>query len=447
MASRLISNRSSTSTVQLPAKLSDAVKAVCQTVDGERDPPLRYLILYGGRGSAKSHSVARLLVNVAVHRPIRFLCTREIQKSIEESVHQLLADTIKALDYEDAFTIGKTEITGVNGSQFIFAGLRTQDITKLKSTENVSICWVEEAHVVSDKSWDVLIPTIRAENSIIIATFNPELEDDPVYERFVATQRDNAIVVKMNYRDNPWFPAVLEEERAHLEETDKSHEKAKYRHIWEGETLPAVEGAIFAREVAELQESGRIRLLDYDPKGLVHVIMDLGYGVMSAILAQKFASTVQIIGYHELTQSTYYDLTKELEQLDYRWGKVFMPHDASHKDPKYGKSHFDVMGELGWKTASIPQIGVENYIEAARTLFENLYVSDSAKCKRLIHCLKRWKRHVPTTTEHPSVPVKDEFSHGAEAFCYAAVVADQMTNTEVSISDPYKSMRGKGWAA
>ena len=213
---------------------------------------------------------------------------------------------------------------------------------------------------------------------------------------------------------------------------------------WIGHTLPAVEGAIFANEVARLHERGRIMPLDYDTRGKVHVVMDLGYGVMTAILVQKFASTVQIIGYYELTHSTYHDLTLKLNQHNYRWGKVFMPHDAAHRDPKYGKSHKEVMQELGWTVADVEQVGIENYIEAGRNLFENIYMSNGEDVGQLLRCLKRWRYQMSDTDTgsrktHP--PMKDEFSHGAEAFCYTAVVADELTNDDVIIGDPYKGLR------
>lgn len=409
--------------------------------------PLRHLLIKGGRGSAKSHSVARILTNIAKNLPVRILCTREIQNSIEESVYQLLVDTIHDLEYEDDFNLGKKTITGVSDSAFLFAGLRSQDVAKLKSTERIMLCWCEEAHVLSNKSLDVLSPTIREENSVIIYTYNPELEDDPVHARYTLDPQPDVCVVTMNWRDNPWFPQVLEKERLRTYETDKTEGKVKYNWIWEGKTLPAVEGAIFAAEVARMQEQGRVRPLEYDPKGKVHIIMDLGYGVMTAILAQRFASTVQIIGYYELTHSTYHDLTLQLKELPYQWGKVFMPHDASHRDPKYGKSHYEVMQELGWDTATIPQIGVENYINMGRDLFSNIYISDT--CESLIRCLRRWRYQVTDTSTGSTKtmpPMKDEFSHGAEAFCYTAVVAEDLTNAEQRVANPYEGFES-GYAA
>jgi phage terminase large subunit len=122
---------------------------------------------------------------LATMKPIRVLCARETQKSIQESVHRLLKDQIDALGVDHLFDVQETRIVGKNGSDFAFAGIRQQGVTNLKSFEAVDICWVEEAQVVTRRSWDVLIPTIRKPGSEIWITFNPELEDDETYKRFV----------------------------------------------------------------------------------------------------------------------------------------------------------------------------------------------------------------------------------------------------------------------
>jgi phage terminase large subunit len=122
---------------------------------------------------------------------------------------------------------------------------------------------------------------------------------------------------------------------------------------------------------------------------------------------------------------------------EWRWGNVFMPHDAAHRDPKYGKSHKEVMREQGWDVEDIPQIGVANYLEQGRQLFKKVYVSDSEECRDLIHCLKRFKYMITADGRKTTGVEKDEYSHGGEAWCYAAVVAEQMTNSINSIPDPY----------
>lgn len=205
--------------------------------------PARYKVLYGGRGSAKSWSVARALLLIGGMRPLRILCTREIQTSIRDSVHKLLSDQTPAMGMQGKYSVMHTEIRGSNGTEFIFAGIRQQDISKIKSYEGVDICWVEEAHTVTKESWEILIPTIRKPGSEIWVTFNPDLESDDAYQRFVVNQEAGAIVVEMNYRDNPWFPPELDGERRNLLARDPD----AYQNVWEGKTKN-VAGDIFKRE-------------------------------------------------------------------------------------------------------------------------------------------------------------------------------------------------------
>ena len=164
--------------------------------------PARYKVLYGGRGGTKSWGVAQALLILAAQRPLRILCAREIQKSIRDSVHQLLRDRITELGMESFYRVLDSEIRGANGSLFLFAGLR-HNIANIRSKEGIDIVWVEEANTVSKSSWDALIPTIRKEGSEIWITFNPELERDETYKRFVKLPPPGAVVRKVGWQDNP----------------------------------------------------------------------------------------------------------------------------------------------------------------------------------------------------------------------------------------------------
>src|SRR5690606_19695553 len=147
--------------------------------------PYRYKVAYGGRGATKSWGFARALLIQGAQRKLRILCTREVQKSIKDSVHSLLSDQIQAMGLGHIYQVLQTEIRGVNGTEFLFAGLSTQTVESIKSYEGVDICWVEEARAVSKRSWSILIPTIRKEGSEIWVSFNPELDTDETYVRFV----------------------------------------------------------------------------------------------------------------------------------------------------------------------------------------------------------------------------------------------------------------------
>ncbi len=174
-------------------------------------------MLFGGRGGTKSWGAARALLIKAAKKPLRILCTREVQKSIKDSVHQLLSDQIEALGLGAQYQILTHEIRGANGSLIVFAGLADQTVESIKSLEGFDVVWVEEARSCSRRSWSILIPTIRKEGSEIWVTFNPELDTDETYRRFVLNPPPDAVVVKMGWQDNPWFPEVLERERQYAQ--------------------------------------------------------------------------------------------------------------------------------------------------------------------------------------------------------------------------------------
>ena len=199
----------------------------------------RYKVAYGGRGSGKSRSFATLLVNACelLKRPILVLCAREIQHSIADSVHALLANLVSD---RKGWLVKRDEIVYQNGSRFIFKGLY-RNVHSIKSTEGIDIAWVEEAQAISQESLDLLIPTVRKPGSEIWFTFNPDQETDPVYNMFVVNHRDDAIVREINHGQNPFFPEVLRREM----EWDKAHDYEKYQHIWLGQCRSFSDAQVF----------------------------------------------------------------------------------------------------------------------------------------------------------------------------------------------------------
>lgn len=395
--------------------------------------PSRYKVLWGGRGAAKSWGIARALLVKAAEKPMRILCAREVQKSIQDSVYKLLLDQIENMGLGTFFRATETQIRGINGSEFFFAGIRGQSIENLKSYEGIDICWVEEAQVVTRRSWMVLTPTIRKPHSEIWISFNPDLDTDETYLRFVQNPPPDSIVLKLSYRDNPWFPEVLEKERAHLESIDT----IAYRNIWEGECRTSVDGAIYGGEVGKLLEDGRFRPVPCDPMLSVHTVWDLGWNdKMAIILAQRLGSELRVIEYIEDSHRTLADYVRQLEPLKHRWGTDWLPFDGAAKDFKTGQSAQEVLQKLGRKVAIVPKFDVEQGIKAVRLIFPRLYV-DSDKAGRLVDCLKRYRRSIPITTGEPAAPLHDEFSHGADALRYLALIVEQMVN-EATFRKPIK---------
>lgn len=396
--------------------------------------PHRYKVLHGGRGSAKSWGIARALLILAAQRPLRILCTREVQKSIKDSVHRLLTDQGQALGLGAFYEVLETEIRGRNGSLFLFAGLAQHTVESIKSFEGVDIVWVEEAQVVTKRSWDVLLPTIRKNGSEVWLSLNPDMETDETYQRFVASPPMDAVVVQMNWRDNPWFPEVLEKERQETLRRDRDN----YDNIWEGKPRLVSEGAIYKAEIEALHADGRIRPVPYDPILPVHTVWDLGWNdAMTIGFFQRSNAEVRCIDYIEDTHRTLDWYVGEIEKRRWRWGTDFIPHDGRSRNFQTGKSTEEALQAMSRNVVVLPALDIEEGIKVARMMFPRVYF-DQDKTARLLECLKRYQRAINQTTREPMGPLHDEFSHGADMFRYAGMAVDQMGSGAASKPIVYK---------
>lgn len=407
-----------TADIQFPSKLSPLFTAH------------RYKVVFGGRGSGKSWGVARALLLQGIEKPLRILCCREIQKSIKDSVHRLLADQVVALGLEAQYHVYETEIRGTNGTEFLFSGLSAQTSISLKSYEGIDRAWVEEAQNVSKKSWDILTPTIRKAASEIWITFNPVLDTDETYQRFVVAPPTDSVVIEMNYHDNPWFPPALDQERLHTLATSEED----YANIWGGQCRTSVAGAIYAREIMEAVKDHRICAVPYDPRLKVHTVWDLGWNDSTSILCvQRGRAEIRIVDYIEEHQRTldYYAAT--LNARPWNWGFDYLPHDGFTRDYKTGRSAEEILRGFGRtvqpRERSIPSVSVEEGIRACR-MFLAQVIFDQGKTARLVECLKRYRRSIPSSTGEPASPLHDEFSHGADAMRYLSLVASKLTNED-----------------
>lgn len=400
----------------------------------ERENRRRYYVAYGGRGSAKSWSFARAEVIQMMLEPLRILNAREVMRTIDESVHQLLCDQIELLNMGDYFKVTDKRIESrVNDAHVAYEGLRALNVNNVRSYEGYDLVWVEEAHTVRKKSWGILIPTIRAEGSEIWATFNPDLDTDDTYIRFVEQPPTSAFVVKMTYRDNPWFPVVLEQERLDLQRRDQ----VEYDNIWEGNPRSVVEGAIYAKELTELVQSRRYGRVPYDPSLPVHRIWDLGWNdAMSIICVQKLHQACMVIGYEEESFRRYDEWLAYFDKTPpyngWRWGEEWLPHDGDQHNPQTGKSPKKWLTGLGCKHVhTSPKLDREEGIKAARMLFPRTYI-DSTHASGLKNSLSRYRRAVPESTDEPAQPVHDAASHGADAYRLLATCIAKIRNENSS---------------
>jgi phage terminase large subunit len=382
----------------------------------------RYKVLYGGRGGAKSWGVARALLIKAAKEPLRILCAREFQTSIKDSVHKLLCDQIESLGLITFYEITQNSIRGKNGSEFSFVGLKN-NVANVKSYEGVDICWVEEAQTTSRLSWNVLIPTIRKPASEIWITFNPELETDETYQRFVLHPPDDCIVQKINWSDNPWFPDTLRLEKDQL----KNRDPQAYNVVWEGLCRQTVDGAVFAKEMQVAELDGRITKVNYDPTKPVHAIFDLGWSDATAIWFLQFVGMeTRIIRYIEGNQQTMSEYLAKMQTFGYIYDTLWLPHDAENKTlAANGRSIEEIVRAAGYKTKIIGKTPISDSINAARTIFRNCWF-DRDNCHEGLQCLRHYRYDVdPETKQFSKTPVHDQYSHGADAFRYIGLMINE----------------------
>lgn len=385
--------------------------------------PYRYKVLYGGRGGTKSWGIAGQLLIDGLSEALRIVCLREVQNSIKQSVYQLLVDTIDRLGLRYHYDVLEKEIRGKNGTTFTFHGLSTLTADNIKSFEGADRAWVEEGQTVKKKSWKTLIPTIRKPGSEIWVSFNPDLDTDDTWVRFVENTPPNTLLININYADNPWPTKELTDEMEHLKRTDFE----EYENVWLGKCRAAAEGAIYKRECQGL----KITNLPADPLLKTHTVWDLGFNDATAIIfVQRNLSEIRIVDYIEANHLSIPEHVANIKEKRYNWGTDYIPWDGAEERYKLtnpDNSPQGMLRKLGRTVVALDKADVETGIKRARTIFPMCYF-DRTNTVRLRECLKRYRRTIPTTTDEPAGPLHDEFSHGADAFRYLAMVVDRMTN-------------------
>lgn len=204
--------------------------------------PARYKGAHGGRGGAKSWFFANLLILKCLRETTRAVCIREVQRSLTQSVKRLLEDRIQALGVGAQFRVLNTHIETPGGGIIIFQGMQNHTAETIKSLEGYDVAWVEEAQALSQRSLDLLRPTIRKDGSELWFSWNPRSAADPVDALLRGkVTPPNSVVVETSWRDNPWLPAELREEL----EWDRRRDPAKFAHVWEGEYLVRSDAQVF----------------------------------------------------------------------------------------------------------------------------------------------------------------------------------------------------------
>ena len=305
----------------------EAIRYQLPAIYDRLDEAHRYKVLYGGRGAARSWTLARKLLLRGTAGPLRILCTRELQKSIKQSVHRLLSDQIHKLGLSRFYDIQQQGIFGANGTEFMFLGLRSNP-DEIRSLEGIDLVWIEEAHNLTESSWDIIDPTIRKEDSEIWLSFNTRFKFDHVYRSFVLGTMPDALVMKTSHADNPFLPTVLKKQMEHMKESDYE----KYLHVWEGELKQLAEGAIFGKQITEVKKANRLCYVPIEKNCGVYTFFDLGKSDETAVwFMQQVGPEFRFIDYFQgrLEEVEYY--TRFIRSMPYLYDMHYMPHDAAHE--------------------------------------------------------------------------------------------------------------------
>ena len=264
------------------------------------DGPADYRGAYGGRGAAKTIGFANMAIVDIMQssiKPWKFLCCRELQKSLKDSVFGVISSQIDVLGVKDAFDVGREFIRCKNGNEFLFYGLRT-NIAEVKGLHGVRRTWIEEAQKVSQASLTYLVPTVMRDypDCELWASYNPEDEEDPIHKMFVTDADETFKTAKINWYDNPWFPESLNKVRLR----DKKNNPQAYDWIWEGNFNANAEGSVYGKWVAAMETEGRIKRGIFDPSLPVFTAWDLGFSDDTAIWwFQVCGLEIRLIDYYE----------------------------------------------------------------------------------------------------------------------------------------------------
>ncbi|UNY40258.1 terminase large subunit [Paracoccus phage vB_PmaP_KLEP18-1] len=411
----------------------------------------RYRVAYGGRGSGKTRAFALM---TAVHgyrcgmagQEGQILCAREFMNSLDESSLEEIKSAIRSVPWLlDYYEIGEKFIRSRDGRvKYTFAGLR-HNIDSIKSKARILLCWIDEAETVSEEAWVKLVPTVREDNSEIWVSYNPESKRSSTHKRFREDPPQNSRIVELNWRDNPWFPDVLDQERL----DDQEKRPHSYAHIWEGDFNETLEGAYYAEQLTAARAEGRIGKLSIDPLHEVRAFWDIGgTGRLSdacAIwVAQFVGKEVRVLAYYEAQGQELGDHVAWLRAQGYAGCTCVLPHDGATKDKVYRVSYQSSLEEAGFPVVVIPNQGAgaaKGRIEALRRLLPSMWF-DAARCEAGLEALKHYHEKVDERRGIGLGPHHDWSSHGADAAGLIAI-AYSVHNPQQTM---HKPKRRGAWA-
>jgi phage terminase large subunit len=387
--------------------------------------PARYKGAWGGRGSGKSHFFGEMLVEECIRQPGTLaVCIREVQKTLAQSSKRLIETKISQLGVGDKFDVQKDQIKTPGNGLIIFNGMQDHTAESIKSLEGFRIAWVEEAQTLSARSLSLLRPTIRAEGSELWASWNPRRKSDAIDDFLRAKKPPGSIVVKANWRDNPWFPDVLKSER----DLDLNLYPERYDHIWEGDYAKAFEGAYFAKLLTDARVKGRIGRVTADPLLPIRAYWDLGGSgaqadAMAIWIVQFVGQEIRVLDYIEGQGQVLAHYVTELRSRGYQSAICRLPHDGVNENNITGKRYEDHLRDAGFDVEVIKNQGkgaAMMRIEAVRRVGAQIWFNEETTeagrdALGYYHERKDENRNVGLGPEH------DWSSHAADGFGLMAI--------------------------
>jgi phage terminase large subunit len=395
--------------------------------------PARYKGAYGGRGSGKSQFFADLMVARAVAQPgFRALCCREVQKSLKESAKRLIEQKIIQQGVGKLFEVQESQIKTPGGGLVAFAGLQDHTSESIKSYEGFDVAWVEEAQTVSDRSLNLLRPTIRAPGSELWFSWNPRRREDAVDKMLRGSELPtNAIVVRANYDENRWFPAELEQERLDC----LRQQPDQYAHIWEGDYVTVAAGAYYAADLAKARADSRIGFVAPDPLMTYRAFWDIGTRDATAIwIAQFVGSEIRVLDHYEASGQPLAAHLNWLRSRGYAAAQCVLPHDGANENHVTAIRFEDHIKAAGFDTLVIKNQGkgaALKRVEASRRLFPSVRVNEET-CRSGLEALGWYHER---RDEHRGIglgPEHDWASHSADAWGLMCVA-----HAELAASDTW----------
>jgi len=409
------------------------------------DSDLRHIVLYGGRASGKSTSVALSLLILGMNKKLRILCTREVQNSIADSVHKLLADLIskyKLNTWEVQKDIIRNKQTG---SEIFFKGLHNNS-QSIKSIEGIDIVWVEEAQSVSADSINTLVPTIRKTGSRLIWTFNRLTENDPVWELIVKKADDRTFVQKIN---SDAIESLLSKEIIEEREKMRIDNPEMFDHVWLGEPMTAKTGSVFGKQLAQARNEGRITKVPYDASTGVYTAWDLGIGDSTVIwFFQVVGREIHFIDHYEGSNEDLGHYISHIQNKPYQYTTHFLPHDSKARELQTGMTRVEFFNNHGIYNIEVLRptnfsLGQDDIDLVARPKF-SLCWFDEEKCQRGLECLRAYHYEYDDKNKLlRNKPEHDWSSHSSSAFIYALMAKTEQLDVKLKVK--FKSYTPKAF--